>query len=218
MKLEKADDLLSATAAAAFEIARNAARKIDNDPGLAEWLHELESLPAWRDDPRQWLVQLRNVRGKYRLPSEAEIANRTPAQAAFNRVCWNVETAAVTGNSAATRHRELLQAGIFSGLLLAAAHGAIGAEDAINAAFKRTGSQGGKKGNEARNKIKSDAFAYLSNAFPETPTHVKGAAKGKPDAPKIAASLFKNPATSHLPEKTRIGWAKEWAKDREASR
>ena len=217
MKLENADDSLSQAAAGAFEIACNAARKIENDPGLAEWLRELESLPAWRDDPQQWLVQLRRIRGKYRLPNAAEIASRTSAQAAFNRVCWYAETAATTGNPAATRQRELLQAGIFSGLLLAAAHGAIGADDAISAAFKRTGSQGGKKGNESRNKLKGAAFAFLTTTFPEIPLHRKGAPKGKPDAPKLAAALHKNPATSHLPGKTRSDWAKEWAKAREAS-
>lgn len=214
-------DSLSVSAVAALSVAVGAAKRIKDDSGLAAWVAELENLPVWRDSPAEWLQQLARMRHPYKLPSPDALATRTDAQRALNRVCLHVEGAANPNTGTATRHRELVTAGIFSGLLGGLAYAneseqqAI--QDAVDAAFVLTGSRGGKKGNESRNKLKGDAFAFLTQTFPEIPLHRKGAPKGKPDAPKLAAALHKNPATSHLPGKTRSDWAKEWAKAREAS-
>lgn len=214
MALHDDEDSLGAAAAAALAAAINAAKRIKNDDGLAARIAELEGLPSWRGSPNKWLEILARTRIRHRAESAKDFEAKSLAEKAFNRVCWNVEVAGNSGNPIETRHRELLSAGIFCGLLFRETVAESAIADAVEAAFIQTGSQGGKKGNAARNKIKADAFVYLSSTFPETPTHVKGAAKGKPDAPKIAAALQKNPATSHLPEKTRRDWAKEWAKTR----
>lgn len=207
-------DFLAASAVGALAIAVTAAKRIKDDSTLIAWVREIGELPSWRENAHEWARGLRLIQANYNLPSESELSARTIEQSLFNRVRSSALDAATSGDMRA-RYFHLSMASIAAGSLLSASVGAgaqAAIEAAISSAFSVSGSNGGIKSNETRNALKCSGFEHLSKQFDEVPQHEKGAAKGKPNLPKLAKALLQYMPTSHLPEKTRKDWASEWAK------
>lgn len=112
---------LGAAASAALAIAINGARGAAPGSVPSDFLGALESLPAWRDDPRQWRANLHMALQPHRLPSDEDLASRSEVMAFLLRVCSYALTV-VNSSDDATRHRNLLQASLFAGALWRMAH------------------------------------------------------------------------------------------------
>jgi len=209
-------DFVAASAVAALAIAVTAGARVKGDAILADWVGEIGALPSWRDDADAWAHGLRTIQAKYALPSDAELAGRTIEQSLFNRVRSSARDA-VSSRDPRARHFHLSMASITAGSLLAFASGPetpAAIEAAFTAAHSKSGRQGGITSNAPRNALKDAALDHLKDLFSKVPLHENGAAKGKPDLPKLAEVLRLFPATSHLPEKTRKQWAKAWAQEK----
>lgn len=209
-------DFLAASAVAALAIAVSAGSRVKDDLILADWVREIGELPSWRDDARAWKRGLHVIQAKYNLPTDAELAARTIEQSLFNRVRSSALDAVLSQEPRA-RHFHLSMASIAAGSLFSISLGAgaqAAIEAAVSSAYSVTGSQGGIKSNEGRNASKRKGFEHLSTQFTEIPRHEKGAAKGKPDLPKLTKALQQCLDTSHYPEKTRKDWARAWVTEK----
>lgn len=115
-------DSLSAAASAALAISITSAHRVDGDSSLSACLAELERLPQWRDDSGAWRSGLSAFLNPFRSASDEELARRSPALSWLLRVCHSVEDACAPTWGAETRHRSLLQAGMYTGILARLVH------------------------------------------------------------------------------------------------
>jgi hypothetical protein len=151
MALRDDEDSLAGAAVVALAVAVAAAKKIKDDAPLARWVQEIETLPAWRDSPATWRQAFLRLRAPHRLPTDSELKRRTMAQTFFNRVCFVVGDATQPGLEMQARHRQLMQAGMFAGVLFSLSD----STEKIDAAIKAAVAERAAHANSKRRKVEA---------------------------------------------------------------
>lgn len=144
-------DSLAAAASVALQLAVQSARRAAPGAVPARLLEALERLPAASASVAGWLAELRTTAQPYALPSDSEAATRSEALTYLLRVMTHAEAAASEAWEATTRHRNLLQAGIFAGVLARLVHD----EASIDARIEAVVSEKASKASKSRAKIKA---------------------------------------------------------------